>query len=78
MKYIIYGLIILLAIVHQDFWWWDSDSLMFGFLPIGLAFHAGISVSAALLWLGAVKYCWPRNVDVSDDLSSEATGEVSA
>ena len=30
---------IILAILHQDWWWWDSDTLVFGFLPTGLAFH---------------------------------------
>jgi len=65
MKKLIYGLIILLVIVHQDFWWWDdSDTLVFGFMPIGLAYHAGISLAAAALWALAVKYCWPAEADV--------------
>lgn len=78
MKYIIYGLIVLLAVVHQDYWWWDSERLVFGFMPIGLAFHAGISIAAGVLWLGAVKYCWPENVDVPEDPGADVSKEVSA
>ena len=65
MKAVVYGLIVLLAVFHQDWWWWDdSDTLVFGFIPIGLAYHATVSVAAAVLWAMAVKYCWPRDVDL--------------
>ncbi len=68
MKRLVYGLIVLLAVLHQDFWWWDdSESLIFDFLPIGLAYHAGVSIAAAVLWALAVKYCWPGDVNVTDD-----------
>ncbi|MFQ5430257.1 MAG: DUF3311 domain-containing protein [Phycisphaerae bacterium] len=64
MKKLTYGLILLLIILHQDFWWWDdSDTLVFGFLPIGLAYHAAISIAAAGLWAMAVRYCWPAEAD---------------
>ena len=68
MKRLVYGLIILLAILHQDFWWWnDAETLVFGFMPIGLAYHAGVSVAAGLLWAMAVRYCWPADVDLLDE-----------
>ena len=58
MKRLVYGLIVLLAILHQDWWWWDdSETLVLGFVPIGLAYHA------AILWALAVRYCWPAGVD---------------
>ena len=64
MKVLIFGSIVLLAILHQDFWWWDdSSTLVFGFIPVGLAFHAGISLSAGILWALAVRFCWPSGVD---------------
>ena len=72
MKRLVYGLIVLLAIFHQDCWWWDdSETLVFGFIPIGLAYHAGISIAAGVLWAMAVKYCWPRGVDVADGTAAE-------
>jgi hypothetical protein len=67
MKRLVFGSIIALAVLHQDFWWWDnSDWLVFGFMPIGLAYHALISMAAAFLWALAVKYCWPLDVEIPD------------
>ncbi|MFQ5412139.1 MAG: DUF3311 domain-containing protein [Phycisphaerae bacterium] len=67
MKKLTYTLIILLALLHQDFWWWDdSEILIFGFLPVGLAWHAGVSIAAALLWALAVRHCWPRDADIDE------------
>ncbi|MGD2111463.1 MAG: DUF3311 domain-containing protein [Phycisphaerae bacterium] len=72
MKTFVYAAIILLALAHQDCWWWDnSETLVFGFLPIGLAYHAGISIAAAILWALAVKYCWPEAVDVLDNPTTD-------
>jgi hypothetical protein len=67
MKQVTYGLLILLAILHHDFWNWDTyEPLVFGFVPIGLAWHVGISIAAAVLWAMAVRYCWPTDVDELD------------
>ncbi|MCH8253367.1 MAG: hypothetical protein IID36_13040 [Planctomycetes bacterium] len=75
MRRLVYGLIILLAVLHQDFWWWDTaEPLVLGFVPIGLAFHAGISVAAAVLWALAVKYCWPADVDALDTVADQPEG----
>jgi hypothetical protein len=77
MKKLVYGLIILLLILHQDFWWWDnSETLVFGFIPIGLAYQAGVSLAAAVLWALAVKYCWPSETDTIEE-GSEAAGPAS-
>lgn len=67
MRMLIYGLIVLLAVLHQDFWWRsDHRWLVLGFLPITLAYHIGISIAACVLWGLACRYCWPRDVDVPD------------
>ncbi len=67
MKRLVYGLIILLAVLHHDWWWWDdSETLLLGFVPIGLAYHAAVSLTAALLWALAVKYCWPTDLGADD------------
>ncbi len=74
MKKIIYGLIILLAVLHHDWWWWDdSDTLVFGFVPIGLAYHAGISLAAGFLWTLVVIYCWPTELDDVQPVSPQAS-----
>ncbi len=52
-----------LIIVHQDFWFWDTyEPLVFGFMPIGLAYHVLISILAAVVWFLATKYCFPIDV----------------
>lgn len=48
-----------LAVLHHDFWLWDDGQLVFGFLPTGLAYHAGFSLLTALVWLAAALRAWP-------------------
>jgi hypothetical protein len=62
-KRVIWFLFLLLFIVHQDFWWWDDAFLVFDFLPIGLAFHAGFSIVCAILGWAAIKYAWPHDLE---------------
>ena len=59
-------LLIVLIVLHQDFWWWKDKSLVFGFLPIGLAYHAGYSVAASLFMAVLVKHAWPRDLERAD------------
>ncbi len=65
-------LAIVLAILHQDFWWWDSDHLVWGFLPVGLAYHALFSLAAAGLWALAIKISWPHDWEA---MAEEPAGE---
>ena len=75
MKRFVYGMIVILAILHQDFWWWDdSETLVLGIVPIGLAYHAAISAAATGLWALAVVFCWPHEVDVDDDAAADHGG----
>jgi hypothetical protein len=68
MRTVIYGLILLLVVLHQDFWWRsDHRTLVLGFLPVSLAYHIGISIVACVFWGLACKYCWPRDADVADE-----------
>jgi hypothetical protein len=81
MKYLIWGLILLLAVLHQDNWFWDDTTLVFGFMPIGLFYHACISAIAGLLWFLATKYCWPPGLDRAPRAatdSSEGVGQGGA
>lgn len=67
MRPLIWTLLILLTIAHQDFWWRaDHRTLVVGFLPVSLAYHIGISIAASILWGLACAYCWPCGVDVED------------
>ncbi len=63
MKYVIWLLVIVLIILHQDNWNWDDDTLVFGFMPITLLYHAGISVAAGVTWFLAIQFAWPTDLD---------------
>ncbi|QNN21653.1 DUF3311 domain-containing protein [Planctomycetales bacterium ZRK34] len=63
MRKIVWLLVIALFVLHQDFWFWDNRTLVFGFLPIGLFYHAMFSFAAAGVWLLAVKFAWPDEIE---------------
>lgn len=63
MSWVVWGLVILLAILHQDFWLWDNRTLVFGFLPVGLFYHAVFSIACAIVWTMAVKFAWPSHLE---------------
>ena len=65
-------LVAVLGVVHYDFWWWEDRTLVFGFMPIGLFFHALISIAAGLTWALVVKHAWP---DWVEDWASAEPGE---
>ena len=66
-------LILVVYIVHQDFWNWNkAEPLVFGFLPIGLAYHAAYSVLAAILMAILVKVAWPKHLENVQPRNPEA------
>jgi len=57
---------VFLLAVHNDFWWWKDATLVFGFLPIGLASHVVYALMASAgLWL-LVRYAWPHELEEED------------
>ena len=67
MKALVWSLVALLVVFHQDVWLWGDDTLVLGFIPIGLFYHACLSVAASAVWLLAVNVAWPGD-DVDDKL----------
>jgi hypothetical protein len=63
MKPIIYLIFIVMLVLHQDTWFWDDQSLIFGFMPVGLAYHAGFSICCAILGGLAIKHIWPHELE---------------
>ncbi len=77
MRYAIYGLVIVLIILHQDNWLWDDKRLIFGFMPISLLYQAGISMGAAFVWFLATKFAWPHHLEkVTQEPAAQETGET--
>ena len=70
--------IALVYVAHQDFWVWRSARpLVFGFLPIGLAYHAAYTLGVSVLMLHLVRAHWPTHLDDPDDDSASERTRVS-
>lgn len=63
----VWALVAVLAVLHYDFWYWDDRTLVFGFLPIGLAYHALISILAGVVWFLAIRFAWPSELEAWAD-----------
>ena len=54
---------VILFALHHDYWNWANSTLVFGFIPAGLAYHAGYSVVAAVFWYLVSKFAWPHAIE---------------
>ena len=58
---------LVLYALHQDIWFWrEARPLAFGFLPVGLVYHAGYSVAASVLLWALVRWAWPAHLEEQD------------
>jgi hypothetical protein len=56
-----FGAAALLALLHQDVWWWSDATLVAGSIPVGLAWHVAFSLAAAALWGAVGRWAWPAS-----------------
>lgn len=70
-------LVILLIAVHQDIWFWNDGTLVFGFIPIGLFYHACLSVAASVVWFLATVIAWPADLESATIEETSNTGDAS-
>ena len=68
---LVWLLFVVMFFAHQDFWWWDDSSMVFGFLPVGLAFHGLFSIGCALLGWLAISKAWPTELEAFADEKEE-------
>ncbi len=66
MKVLVVILALILLVLHQDFWLWGNESLVLGFMPMGLAYHAAYSIACALMGALAIKYLWTKDKSDSE------------
>jgi hypothetical protein len=78
MRYVVWGLLVALVVLHQSGIASDSNQLVFGFLPINLLFHAAISCAAGAAWFLAVKFAWPAGLDDEPVSDSDAASNGDA
>ncbi|MEM1355807.1 MAG: hypothetical protein AAGC44_07825 [Planctomycetota bacterium] len=78
-RYAIWIVAGLLFVLHQDFWNWENKGMVFGFIPVGLAYHAGFSLCAVTLWGCAIKWAWPSEVEAwADELDGDQADQGGA
>jgi hypothetical protein len=65
MRHVVLGLAAAaLYVLHQDLWFWRTPQpLVFGFLPVGLAYHAAYCLAAAALMWALTRYAWPEHLE---------------
>jgi len=76
MKWLLTLLVIVLYVLHQDFWNWSDRSLVFGFLPVGLAYHAVFCIAAACMMALLVRFAWPAELERTAPDTVDATSEA--
>ena len=66
------GLILILIVVHQDFWNWGVTERTIGGLPQGFVFQIGLSIAAAFIWLIVTMIAWPKDEWAETENSNES------
>lgn len=50
--------------LHQDVWFWrEARPLVFGILPVGLAYHAAYTLAVSAVMAVLVRRCWPSHLE---------------
>jgi hypothetical protein len=64
--------IVALYVLHQDIWFWRTPyPLVFGFLPIGLAYHGAFCAASALLMWALTTWAWPSHLEAAESATPE-------
>ena len=75
-RWMVYALTLIVLALHQDFWNFDrAQPLVFGVLPIGLAYHAAYSIVCAILMALLVAFAWPKELEEYERLSAPANSQ---
>ena len=63
-KLLVSLLVLAVFLLHQDNWnWMKVEPLVLGFLPVGLAYHAGYALLAAVMMALLARFAWPAELD---------------
>ena len=69
-KLLLFLLIVAVYAAHQDLWNWKKpDPMIFGFLPVGLAYQAAYSIACSVLMAVMVKTAWPKHLEDTENSS---------
>ena len=62
----LYLLWIALFVLHNDIWLWHDDGILLG-LPVGLLYHVGFCLAAAVMMGLLVTYAQPQHLAEEDE-----------
>jgi hypothetical protein len=65
--------VVLVLLLHQDIWFWKDRTLVFGSIPIGLAYHACYTILAACTMALLVRFLWPSHLEDEEVYAAEST-----
>jgi hypothetical protein len=70
-RFVVVLAVLTLYALHQDLWFWrTARPLLFGFIPVGLAYHGLFCLATAALMAVLVRHAWPER------LEAEAEGQA--
>ena len=64
-RWLLYVTLVVLFLLHNDFWLWDNPKMVIGF-PIGLLYHIGFCIAAAILMMLIINHAWPSHLQDED------------
>lgn len=76
-KTVVFVVFVILMILHQDFWNWGNSDLVFGIMPVGLAYHAAYSIVVTLFWALVIRFAWPSDIEAWAEGKDLGEGEDS-
>lgn len=65
-RWIPYGALAVLFVLHYDWWLWDDAGLVAG-LPVGLTYHLVYALATAAVMLLISRRAWPSHLEVERD-----------
>jgi hypothetical protein len=73
-KKLLYLCIAVLFLLHQDFWFWNDATLVFGFVPVGLFYHVLYTFAASALMFALTRLAWPTHLEEEAHASAPPEG----
>jgi hypothetical protein len=69
-KNILYLVVLIVYLLHNDLWFWNNPTIIMG-IPVGLFYHLIYCFIASILLFLLIKFAWPKLVEEVDQDSSD-------
>ncbi len=60
-RWLLYGALVLLYVLHNDWWLWSDSSIVLG-LPVALTYHAVYMLATSVVMFLLVRHAWPADL----------------